>query len=110
MNLSLKDIDINNVTYYDLNNRVNIPLNGQIQLDQDKAALSAFFKENVIPNTMTFASLKERFDYLLDNNYLETQFIQKYEFAFVRQVKNVQDSLGIVFINLKLLALFRISM
>ena len=52
--LESKDIDINNVTYYDLNNRVNIPLNGQIQLDQDKAALSAFFKENVIPNTMTF--------------------------------------------------------
>lgn len=86
MNLSLKDIDINNVTYYDLNNRVNIPLNGQIQLDQDKAALSAFFKENVIPNTMTFASLKERFDYLLDNNYLETQFIQKYDFAFIEKL------------------------
>ncbi len=35
---------------------------------------------------MTFASLKERFDYLLDNNYLETQFIQKYDFAFIEKL------------------------
>lgn len=84
--LSLKDIDINNVTYYDLNNRLNIPLNGQIQLDQDKAALKAFFAENVIPNTMTFSSLKERFDYLLANNYLEKEFIQKYNFAFIEKL------------------------
>ena len=77
INLSLKEINVNNVTYYDLNNRLNIPLDGQIQLDQDKAALTAFFKENVVPNTMTFASLKERFDYLLTHNYLEREFFEK---------------------------------
>ena len=84
--MSLKDLDTNNVTYYDLNNRLNIPLNGQIQLDQDQAALKAFLEQNVVPNTMRFASLKERFEYLLENNYLEADFIQKYEFSFIEKL------------------------
>ncbi|NYA61248.1 hypothetical protein HZI57_06030, partial [Lactobacillus salivarius] len=49
--MSLKDIDISKVTYFDLNNEINIPVNGQIQLGKDKEALEAFLNENVKPNT-----------------------------------------------------------
>lgn len=39
--MSLKDLK--DVTYYDLNNEINIPVNGQIPLNKDQEALAAFF-------------------------------------------------------------------
>ncbi|UQS87008.1 class 1b ribonucleoside-diphosphate reductase subunit alpha [Nicoliella spurrieriana] len=78
--------DLKDVTYYDLNNEINIPVDGQIQLDKDKEALAAFLRENVEPNTKHFASLKERYQYLIDNDYLEKKFINKYNFSFIEKV------------------------
>ena len=56
--------DLKDVTYYDLNNEINIPVNNQIPLNKDQEALAAFLEQNVEPNTMKFDSLKARFDYL----------------------------------------------
>ncbi|WP_178195829.1 class 1b ribonucleoside-diphosphate reductase subunit alpha [Ligilactobacillus sp. Marseille-Q7487] len=84
--MSLKDIDINQVTYYDLNNQVNIPLDGKIQLNKDQEALSAFLNENVIPNLMTFPTLKQRYDFLIQNDYLESEFLAKYDFSFIEEL------------------------
>ena len=56
--MALSDIDMTKVKYYDYNNEVNIPKNGQIQLDKDKLALEDFIKNNVEPNTKSFSSLK----------------------------------------------------
>ncbi|WP_057742504.1 class 1b ribonucleoside-diphosphate reductase subunit alpha [Liquorilactobacillus capillatus] len=84
--MSLKQIDSSQVTYYDLNNEINIPVDGQIPLQRDKEALEAFLKENVRPNMMTFSSLKERFDYLCTNDYLEREFIEKYTFTFIEKL------------------------
>ncbi|KRN88471.1 class 1b ribonucleoside-diphosphate reductase subunit alpha [Ligilactobacillus ceti] len=84
--MSLLDLDLTKVTYYDLNNKLNQPLNDQIQLEKDQAALTAFLKENVEPNTMKFNSLKERFDYLIQNDYLEAEFLNKYSFAFIEKL------------------------
>ncbi len=47
--MSLKDLK--DVTYYDLNNEINIPVNGQIPLNKDQEALQAFLTQNVEPNT-----------------------------------------------------------
>ena len=71
--MSLKDIDISKVTYFDLNNEINIPVNGQIQLGKDKEALEAF-------------SIKERINYLIQNNYYEEEFISKYSFEFIEKL------------------------
>lgn len=84
--MSLKEIDANQVTYYDLNNEINLPVDGQIPLQKDKEALQAFLAENVQPNTKRFSSLKERFNYLAENNYLETEFIDKYDFSFIEKL------------------------
>jgi len=84
--LSLKDIDISKVTYFDLNNEINIPINGQIQLGKDKEALEAFLNENVKPNTKQFSSIKERINYLIQNNYYEEEFISKYSFEFIEKL------------------------
>lgn len=84
--MSLKDIDISKVTYFDLNNEINIPINGQIQLGKDKEALEAFLNENVKPNTKQFSSIKERINYLIPNNYYEEEFISKYSFEFIEKL------------------------
>lgn len=79
--MSLKEL--NNVSYFKLNNEINRPVDGQIPLHKDKEALEAFFKENVEPNTMTFSSVEEKINYLIDEDYLEEAFIKKYSIAFI---------------------------
>lgn len=78
--------DLKDVTYYDLNNEINIPVNNQIPLNKDQEALAAFLEQNVEPNTMKFDSLKARFDYLRAHDYLETPAIDKYDFSFIEKL------------------------
>lgn len=78
--------DLKDVTYYDLNNEINIPVNNQIPLNKDQEALAAFLEQNVEPNTMKFDSLKARFDYLREQDYLETPAIDKYDFSFIEKL------------------------
>ncbi|MCG0746339.1 ribonucleotide-diphosphate reductase subunit alpha [Lactiplantibacillus plantarum] len=78
--------DLKDVTYYDLNNEINIPVNNQIPLNKDQEALAAFLEQNVEPNTMKFDSLKARFDYLREHDYLETPAIDKYAFSFIEKL------------------------
>lgn len=82
--MSLKDLQ--DVTYYDLNNEINIPKDDKIQLGKDKEALESFIKENVQPNLKKFSSLKERFTFLINYNYLESGFIKKYNFSFIEKI------------------------
>ncbi len=90
--MSLKTLDNNNVSYYDLNNQVNIPLNDKIQLDKDKEALAAFLKENVSPNMVHFSSLQGRYDYLVKNDYLEEGFLSKYDLTFIEKLYQQLES------------------
>lgn len=78
--------DLKDVTYYDLNNEINIPVNNQIPLNKDQEALDAFLQQNVQPNTKHFDSLKDRFDYLRAHDYLETESLDKYNFSFVEKL------------------------
>ncbi|CAM3182829.1 class 1b ribonucleoside-diphosphate reductase subunit alpha [Lactiplantibacillus plajomi] len=82
--MSLKDLK--DVTYYDLNNEINIPVNNQIPLNKDQEALAAFLDQNVKPNTKSFDSLKDRFDYLERHDYLEMDAINKYDFSFIEKL------------------------
>ncbi|MGT2787900.1 class 1b ribonucleoside-diphosphate reductase subunit alpha, partial [Streptococcus loxodontisalivarius] len=82
--MSLKDLG--DVSYFRLNNEINRPVDGQIPLHKDKEALTAFFKENVLPNTMSFDSMTDKITYLIDNDYIEAEFIGKYSPAFIEQL------------------------
>ena len=84
--MALSDIDLTKVRYFDLNNEVNIPRNGQIQLDKDKEALTDFIEHNVKPNTKRFSSLKERFTWLEDHDYIERGFMDKYSLKFIEKM------------------------
>lgn len=82
--MSLKDIG--DISYFRLNNEINRPVNGKIPLNKDKEALDAFFKENVIPNTKAFPSVTEKINFLLEHDYIESEFIKKYTFDFIEEL------------------------
>ncbi|UDM72707.1 class 1b ribonucleoside-diphosphate reductase subunit alpha [Vagococcus fluvialis] len=72
-------------TYYELNNKVNIPdKEGRIQLGKDKEAALAFFREHVNQNTVFFHTLKEKIDYLIKENYIDEEVVNQYEFDFIK--------------------------
>lgn len=73
-------------TYFQLNNQLNIPKDGRIQLDKDKEALKAYFKEHVNQNTVFFHTLKEKIGYLIENDYIEKEMIDKYSFSFIKEL------------------------
>ncbi|HEL0665770.1 TPA: class 1b ribonucleoside-diphosphate reductase subunit alpha [Streptococcus equi subsp. zooepidemicus] len=79
--MSLKDLG--DISYFRLNNEINRPVDGSIPLHKDKEALEAFFTENVIPNTMSFSSINKKIAYLVDNDYIESAFIQNYSPEFI---------------------------
>lgn len=75
------------ITYFKLNNMVNIPTAAkQIQLHKDKEAVRAYFLEYVNPNTVFFHSLHEKIHFLMDNDYIERTFIEKYDFDFIKSL------------------------
>jgi ribonucleoside-diphosphate reductase alpha chain len=73
-------------TYFKLNNLLNIPKDGRIQLEKDKEAVKAYFLEYVNPNTVFFHTLDEKLDYLVENNYIKEDFLNKYTRKFVKKV------------------------
>lgn len=89
MNLSLKEIK--DVSYFKLNNEINRPVDGQIPLHKDKEALTAFFKENVLPNTKKFNSIVEKITFFVENDYLETEFLEKYSMSFIEKLYTFLD-------------------
>lgn len=82
--MGLKNLE--NVTYFLLNNEINRPNNGVVPLHKDKEALHAFMKENVEACLMTFDSYEERLNYLIENNYIEEEFIRKYSMDFINEL------------------------
>lgn len=82
--MSLKNLD--NVSYFELNNEINRPVDDQIPLYKDKEALAAFFNENVEPHTKKFGSVQEKLDYLIEEDYIEAEFIAKYSIQFIESL------------------------
>lgn len=74
-------------TYYELNNMLNQPNEkGEIQLDKDKEAAKAFFIDHVNQNTVFFHSLKEKLDYLVDNDYIDSEILDNYSYQFIKKL------------------------
>lgn len=74
------------ITYFKLNNEVNRPLDGKIQIEKDKEAVRAYFLEHVNPNTVFFYTLDEKIDYLVEHDYLEEGFLNLYNREFVKRL------------------------
>lgn len=73
-------------SYFFLNNLVNIPVDGQIQLQYDHEALLAFQKEEVEPKTITFKNYKEKIAYLVENNYIDATLLTLYPDNYLEEL------------------------
>lgn len=74
------------VTYFKLNNELNRPINGSIPLQKDREAVRAYFLEFVNPNTVFFYTLDEKLNYLIEEDYIEEEFLNQYDRAFVKEL------------------------
>ena len=74
------------LTYYELNNKINIPVNGQIQLHYDKEAVSAYFRQHINQNSLFYYTLEEKIKTLLEGNYIDKDMINKYKMSFIKEL------------------------
>ncbi|WOH94964.1 class 1b ribonucleoside-diphosphate reductase subunit alpha [Corynebacterium urealyticum] len=68
-------------TYRDINSEINLlSEEGKLQLHRDHDAARAFFLEHVNPNTVFFHNLKEKTDYLVENDLWKRETVETYSF------------------------------
>ena len=74
------------LTYYELNNKINIPVNGQIQLQYDKEAVKAYFRQHINQSSLFSYTLEEKIDTLILGNYISKEMIDKYDMKFIKKL------------------------
>ena len=68
-------------TYRDINSEINLlSEEGKLQLDRDHDAARAFFLEHVNPNTVFFHNLREKTDYLVENDLWKRDTVEVFTF------------------------------
>jgi ribonucleoside-diphosphate reductase alpha chain len=73
--------------YHALNAMLNLyGPNGEIQFDKDREAARQYFLQHVNQNTVFFHNLDEKLDYLVEENYYESEVLDKYSRAFVKKL------------------------
>lgn len=73
------------VDYHALNAMLNLYDNeGRIQFDKDKEAAHHYFRQHVNQNTVFFHDLKEKLDFLVQENYYEESVLEQYDFEFIK--------------------------
>ncbi|WP_163093838.1 class 1b ribonucleoside-diphosphate reductase subunit alpha [Bacillus velezensis] len=73
-------------SYIELNNEIMIQKDGRFQFEKDLEAVRAYFIDYVNQNTVFFHDLREKLDYLRDNDYYETEFLDAYTFDEIKAV------------------------
>lgn len=74
------------LSYQDLNAMINLWGSDQkLQLEKDKLAVRKYFLEHVNQNTVFFHSLREKLDYLVENDYYEKEILDQYSFEFIKK-------------------------
>ncbi|MFC9997820.1 class 1b ribonucleoside-diphosphate reductase subunit alpha [Nocardia sp. NPDC127526] len=71
--------------YHALNAMLNLyGPNGEIQFDKDREAAHQYFLQHVNQNTVFFHNLDEKLDYLVKENYYETEVLDQYSRPFIK--------------------------
>src|SRR5699024_12143674 len=71
--------------YHALNAMLNLyGPDGSIQFEKDREAAREYFLQHVNPNTVFFHSLREKLDYLVENDYYEPQVLAAYDFDTIK--------------------------
>ncbi|MEC3770761.1 class 1b ribonucleoside-diphosphate reductase subunit alpha [Bacillus velezensis] len=73
-------------SYIELNNEIMIQKDGRFQFEKDIEAVRAYFIDYVNQNTVFFHDLREKLNYLRENDYYETEFLDAYTFDEIKAV------------------------
>ncbi|KND62589.1 class 1b ribonucleoside-diphosphate reductase subunit alpha, partial [Candidatus Phytoplasma phoenicium] len=72
-----------------LNNQI-LDEEGNIKnLQKDKEAIESFLNEEIKPKTKKFPSLKEKLNFLIENNFYEKNFLEKYNYKEIKKVFDI---------------------
>ncbi|MDI2099581.1 class 1b ribonucleoside-diphosphate reductase subunit alpha [Klugiella sp. YN-L-19] len=78
---------VDGLDYHALNAMLNLyDIDGKIQFDKDREAAKQYFLQHVNQNTVFFHSLKEKLDYLVENEYYEKAVLDRYSFEFIEKL------------------------
>lgn len=72
--------------YIELNNEIMIRKNGGFQFEKDTEAVRSYFIDYVNQNTVFFHDLREKLDYLIENDYYEREVFEPYTFDEIKAV------------------------
>ncbi|AKQ08448.1 ribonucleotide reductase [Bacillus phage PBC2] len=75
--------------YIELNNEVKNLVDGFYQIDKDKEAVRDYFISHVNENTVFFHNLKEKLDYLVENEYYDEKILNQYTYQQIKTVFNI---------------------
>ena len=79
--------------YHALNALLNLyDADGRIQFEADRQAVDAYFRQHVVPSTMTFGSVQERLAYLVEHGYYEKEVLERYSPEFLERAWQFADS------------------
>lgn len=67
-----------------LNNEMMIQKDGKYQFNKDKEAVKSYFVNHINQNTVFFHNLREKIDYLIENDYYEQGIIEQYDFKEIK--------------------------
>ncbi|MFE6920888.1 class 1b ribonucleoside-diphosphate reductase subunit alpha [Nocardia sp. NPDC057663] len=71
--------------YHALNAMLNLyGPDGKIQFDKDREAAHQYFLQHVNQNTVFFHNLDEKLDYLVKENYYETEVLDQYSRGYIK--------------------------
>jgi ribonucleoside-diphosphate reductase alpha chain len=70
------------------NNEVKIQKDGMYQFEQDREAVRSYMIDYVNDNMKFFHDLEEKVDYMIENNYWDSDLLDLYTFE---QIQNVRD-------------------
>ena len=81
--------------YHALNAQLNLfAPDGSIQFAKDHEAADEYFRQHVLPNTKSFASVPERLEWLVANDYYEPEFLAAYTPDFLSRLHEHAHTAG----------------
>lgn len=72
-----------------LNNQIVDETGAIKDLNKDKEAVRSYFLNEVNKKTQFYHSLQEKLDYLVENDYYEKEFLEKYSFEDIKSVYDI---------------------
>ncbi|QPI17064.1 class 1b ribonucleoside-diphosphate reductase subunit alpha [Staphylococcus phage vB_StaM_SA1] len=84
-----KEIDLNSekfkdYSYNELNSRGSQLKDGNLDLEFESASTKKYFLDKVNKNVRYFKTYKEKINYLVDNDYIDKDMINNYDFEFIK--------------------------